>query len=393
MVSDRVEVLSRKAGEDQGWRWVSDGKGEFTVSESDDAPAQGTRVVLHLKKAEAEFLEEARLRRIVTTYSDHIAFPVVLLPGDDKGGDKTEGEEAAAEEQRLNSAAAIWARPKSEITDEQYTEFYHHVGQGFDEPWLRLHFRVEGKMEYTGLLFVPSSKPFDLFDPNRRHHVKLYVKRVFITDDCTELLPSYLRFLRGVIDTEDLPLNVSRELLQRDPKLVKIRGGVVKRTLTELKKKAEKAPDEYLAFSGSKFGAVLKEGLYEDEDQRAAILELARFRSTETDGWTSLADYLGRMKDGQEAVYTISGENLEALKKSPQLEGFRAKGVEVLLLTDPVDEFWMPTVGTYQDKPFKSVTRASTDLGQIKGKDGEDASDEDTSAAPEGSMPWSPTSS
>ena len=373
MVADRVEVLSRKAGEAQGWRWVSEGKGEFAVAESDEAPAQGTRVVLHLKKGEDEYLDQARLGRIVKTYSDHIAFPVVFLGAEDKDG--------AAEEERLNQAAAIWQRPKSEITDEQYKEFYHHVAHGFDDPWLRLHFRAEGMLEYTGLLFVPSTRPFDLFEPTRRHHVKLYVKRVFITDDCDELLPSYLRFMRGVIDTEDLPLNISRELLQRDPKLAKIRSGVVKRLLGELKKKAEKAPEDYATFWNN-FGAVLKEGLYEDQGQRDKILELARFRSTESEGLTSLADYVGRMKDGQEAIYTISGESLEALRKSPQLEGFRAKGVEVLLLTDPVDEFWIPSVVTFQERPFKSVTRAGTDLGQIKGKDGEEgaAEDEDTPA-------------
>ncbi|MEM7221755.1 MAG: molecular chaperone HtpG [Pseudomonadota bacterium] len=375
MVADRVEVLTRKAGEQEGWKWASDGKGEFAVTESDEAPAQGTKVTLHLKKGEEEYLDEARLRRIVTTYSDHIAFPVMLL--------ETGKENGELEERRLNSAGAIWTRPKSEITDEQYKEFYHHVGQGFDDPWMRLHFRVEGVMEYTGLLFVPSAKPFDLFDPTRRHHVKLYVKRVFITDDCAELLPSYMRFLRGVIDTEDLPLNVSRELLQRDPKLTKIRNGVVKRVLGELKKKAEKTPDDYGAF-WENFGAVLKEGLYEDEAQREKLMELARFRTTETEGWSSLADYIGRMKDGQEAIYTISGDKLEALKKSPQLEGFRAKGVEVLLLTDPVDEFWMPTVGTYQEKPFKSVTRAGTDLGEIKGEAGEESTEDDKEAAPEG---------
>jgi molecular chaperone HtpG len=365
MVADRVEVLSRRAGEPQGWRWVSDGKGEFTVTAAEDAPPRGTLVSLHLRNDARDFLDGARLRQVVKTYSDHIAIPIVLA-GDDK---------ANGEAERLNSAAAIWTRPKSEITDDQYKEFYHHVGHAFDEPWLRLHFKAEGVIEYTGLLFVPSAKPFDLFDPTRKHRVKLYVRRVFITDDCEDLLPPYLRFLRGVIDTEDLPLNISRETLQHNPMIAKIRKAVVKRVLGELKKKAERAPADYSAFWDT-FGAVLKEGLYEDSDQREALLKLARFHSTAGDGPVSLADYLGRMKEGQEAIFYISGDELDSLAKSPQLEGFAAKGVEVLLLTDPVDEFWLPAVGTFEDKPFKSVTRGGAELGKIKpAEDGQAAAD------------------
>jgi HSP90 family molecular chaperone len=252
MVAEEVEVTARKAGDSEGWHWVSNGQGEFTIGPAEDAPARGTRITLKLKKGEEEYLEPSRLRQIVKTYSDHIAIPVVLASEAPKGDE-------AAESERLNAASAIWARPKSEISDEQYKEFYHHVGHGFDDPWLRLHFRAEGVIEYTGLLYVPSAKPFDLFDPTRQHRVKLYVRRVFITDDCAELLPAYLRFLRGVIDTEDLPdlpLNISRELLQRDARLAKIRSGVVKRVLGELKKKAEKAPEEYRTFWDN-FGAVL----------------------------------------------------------------------------------------------------------------------------------------
>ncbi len=363
MVADEVEVVSRKAGDSQAWRWVSDGKGAFTVAEAPgdkagdeaDAPARGTRITLKLRDGEAEFLDRARLERIVKTYSDHIAIPVLFREAEAEDG---------AEPARLNSAAAIWTRAKSEVTDEQYKEFYHHVSHGFDDPWLRLHFKAEGVIEYSGLIFIPSTKPFDLFDPSRRHRVKLYVRRVFITDECEDLLPPYLRFLRGVIDSEDLPLNVSREMLQNNPVLTKIRAGVVKRVLGELKKKAEKAPEDYAGFWDT-FGAVLKEGLYEDSDQREALFELARFQSTGADGLVSLADYLGRMKEGQDAIYYITGDDREQLARSPQLEGFAAKGVEVLLLTDPVDEFWLPAVGQYAEKPFKSVTRGGADLGKI----------------------------
>ena len=361
MVAGQVEVASRKAGEKTGWRWTSDGRGSFTVVEADDAPARGSSVTLHLKHDAKEYLEPERLRHIVRTYSDHITFPIAL------GGAGGEGDVA---EETVNQASAIWTRSKSEITDEQYNEFYRHVGHAFDEPWMRLHFRAEGMIEYAGLLFIPSRKPMDLFHPDRKNPVKLYVKRVFIADDCEDLVPAYLRFLRGVIDSEDLPLNVSRELLQDNPLLRKIRGGVVKRVLGELKKKAEKEPESYLTFWDS-FGPVLKEGLYEDNDQRETLLALSRFASTAGAEPVSLADYVGRMKDGQEAIYYMTGEARAGLEKSPQLEGFAAKGVEVLLLTDPVDEFWIPSVGAFEGKPFKSVTRGGADLGKL-GKDGAD---------------------
>ena len=356
MVADQVEVLTRKAGETQGWRWLSDGKGEFTISEAADLP-RGTQIKLHLREGDDEYLEEHRLANIVRKYSDHIAIPILFGAGDDA--------------KSLNSASALWMRSKNEITADQYKEFYHHVGHAFDDPWLTLHWRAEGAIEYTNLLFVPSSKPFDLFDPKRAHRVKLYVKRVFITDSAEGLLPPYLRFLRGVVDSEDLPLNISREMLQHNPMLAKIRAGITRRVLSELGKKAkdtEKA-EEYAQF-WENFGAVLKEGLYDDYEHRDELLKLMRFRTTAGDGLVSLEEYVGRMKDGQEAIFTISGDDIETLKRSPQLEGFKAKGVEVLLLTDPVDEFWVPSVGSFQDKPFKSVTRGGADLGKIQG--GED---------------------
>ncbi|MEQ9606953.1 MAG: molecular chaperone HtpG [Kiloniellaceae bacterium] len=371
MVAEKVEVATRRAGEDRGWLWSSDGRGAFTVAEDADAPARGTRIVLHLRQGEEEYLDAQRIRQIVHTYSDHIAVPVVLESKKEDEPDET-----------LNAASALWTRPKSEITDEQYKEFYHHVGHAFDDPWLRLHFKAEGVMEYTGLLFVPSQKPFDLFHPDRKAGVRLYVKRVFITDDCAELLPPYLRFLRGIVDTEDLPLNVSRELLQNNPRLAKIRQALVKKVLGELKQKAEAAPDEYARFWET-FGPVLKEGLYEDGQQRDTLLALARFRSTTREGWVSLADYVAAMKPGQEAIYTITGDDPKALAKSPQLEGFTAKGIEVLLLRDPVDDFWLSMVPAYDGKPFKSVTRGGADLDSIDGggkKDAAEAERQDAAA-------------
>jgi molecular chaperone HtpG len=349
MVAERVEVRSRKAGETEGWRWVSDGKGEFTIEPLADA-ARGAAIVVHLREGEDEYLDPMRLRRIVHTYSDHIGLPIVL---NDSGKEET-----------INTASALWTRPRNEITAEQYKEFYHHVGHSFDDPWLTLHNKAEGVLEYTNLLFVPSTKPFDLFDPERKSRVKLYVRRVFITDEGTELLPAYLRFLRGVVDSEDLPLNISREMLQSNPMVARIRQQLTRRVLSELGKKATEAPDEYAKFWDN-FGAVLKEGLYEDREQRDTLLELARFRSTARDGLVSLDEYVEKMRPGQEAIYTITGDSLDVVKRSPQLEGFRARGVEVLLLTDPIDEFWMPAIGTYKEKPFKSATRGGVDLVKI----------------------------
>lgn len=361
MVADKVEVISRKAGEAKGWMWSSDGHGGFTVGEHDNAP-RGTRITLRLKKDAEEFLAPARLRQIVKTYSDHIALPVILdpIPG-----------EKDAKEETLNSASALWMRPKSEIGIEQYKEFYHHAAHAFDEPWHTLHYRAEGAIEYTALLFVPTQKPFDLFHPERKSHVKLYVNRVFISDQLDGLMPRYLRFVRGVVDSADLPLNVSRELLQNNPMLRKIQAGIAKRLLKDLKERSEKAED-YAAFWEA-FGAVFKEGLYEDFERREELLELVRFKSTAADGWTRLKEYVGRMKEGQEAIYYITGDNAAALKNSPQVEGFLAKGIEVLLLSDTIDEFWVPTVGTFEKKPFNSVAEAGTDLSKIKSEDKKDS--------------------
>ena len=361
MVADKVDVISRKAGEDQAWKWSSDGLGEFTIAEA-ERDGRGTTIVIHVRDGEDEWLEPERLKGVVKTHSDHIALPIVLQ-GDD-------GEES------LNAASALWTRPKKDLTDEQYKEFYHHVGRGFDDPWLTVHYKAEGKIEYSVLLFVPTQRPFDLFDPARRHGVKLYVKRVFIADECEGLVPGYLRFLKGIVDSEDLPLNISREMLQSSPMVTHIGKAVTNRVLSELKKKAEKAPDEYAEF-WQNFGPVLKEGIYEDTDRRDDLLALARFRSINSETPISLKDYFAAMKDGQKAIYYITGDDADALAKSPQLEGFRARGLDVLLLTDPVDDFWLQMVPNHDGKEFKSVTRGGADLSDIAVDKPDDATDED----------------
>jgi len=349
MVASKVDVLTRKAGEDEAWLWSSDGKGGFTIEPATrDAP--GTTVTLHLKKDAKEFADEARIRHIIKTYSEHISFPVKL-------GDET-----------LNAAEALWTKAPKDISEEQYTEFYRHTSHAFDTPWHVMHNKVEGSLNHTSLLFVPSVPPFDLFDPERKSHVKLYVNRVFISETTKDLIPAFLRFLRGVVDSQDLSLNVSREMLQTDPKLAKIKTQVTKKVLSELKKKATKAPEDYAKFWGN-FGAVLKEGLVEDPSLRDRILEVCRFTSTGEDGLTSLAGYVERMKEGQDAVFYIAGEDAAKLAQSPHLEGFKAKGVEVLLFSDHVDEFWLQHITEFEGKPLKSITRGAADLDEIKVED------------------------
>jgi len=364
MVAEKVEVYARKAGETQGWLWVSDGRGSYSISESDDV-CRGAKIVLHMRKEADEYLEPVRLKTVVTTYSDHVALPVVLaaIPGEED-----------SEEETLNSASALWTRPKNEITDEQYTEFYHHVAHGYDEPWHTLHFRAEGAIEYTSLLYLPSNPPFDLFEPSRKSSVKLYVNRVFIADDLEGLLPPYLRFVKGVVDSPDLPLNVSREMLQDNPQLKKIQKGLVSKLLKELKDRSKDA-EEYNAF-WSNFGSVLKEGLYEDFERRDEILELSRFRTSAGEDWRSLKDYVSSFKEGQDAIHYITGSDVASLKRSPQLEGYIAKGVEVLLLTDPVDEFWVTSVGVYDKHPFRSASQSAGDLDTIAKNEADDDSDE-----------------
>ncbi len=349
-VAEKVEVLTRKAGEKQAWLWTSDGKSSYSIAEA-ERNDPGTSVTVYLKKEDKDYIEEARIRNIVRTYSDHISIPIMLA-----------GKEG---ETQINTGSAIWTRQKKDITDEQYKEFYHHVGNVYDEPWVTLHNRAEGKIEYTNLMFIPSSKPYDLMNPDRKNRLQLYVKRVFITDDCDDLMPAYLRFVRGIVDSEDLPLNVSREMLQHNVVVKRIRSALIRRVFNELKKKAEKDPEEFSEF-WTNFGAVLKEGLYEDHENRDKILEIVRFNSTASDKLISLAEYVERMKKGQTEIYYISGEGLDLVKASPQLEGFKARGIEVLLMTDPVDEFWLPMVGQFDDKPFTSATSGGVDLSKIK---------------------------
>lgn len=363
MVADEVVVESRRAGDTQSWRWTSDGLGEFTVGPSDRA-ARGTTVSLHLKKDAKDYLKPETLRRIVKKHADHIGIPVVLQGGD--GAPET-----------LNDASALWTKPKSDIEPTQYAEFYHHVSGNFDEPTLTLHARVEGKIDYTLLLFVPTVRPFDIFDPARAHHVRLYVKRVFVTAEMEGLVPPYLRFLCGVVDTEDLSLNVSREMLQASPLVAKIRKDIVKKLFRELHKLSEKEPTKFEAF-WKEFGAVVKEGLYEDPDAKDNILPIARFHSTRSSEVTTLADYVGRMKDGQKTIYYIVGDR-DAVARSPHLEGFKARDIEVLLLSDPVDDFWVNALGSFNETPFKSVTRGTADLQDLSAKSdgGDEAAEPD----------------
>lgn len=387
MVADKVVVRSTRAGQSRGWVWASDGRTGFTIKEDDQPLPRGTAVTLHLKDDAKEFLDAARIREIVRTYSDHVAFPIILEAKPRPGDTKTK----AHEPQQINSASALWARPRSEITEEQYREFYHHVAHTFDEPFTRIHFTAEGTLSYTALLFVPAHRPFDLYDPKRRHGVRLYVRRVFITDQLDELLPRYLRFVSGVVDSEDLPLNVSRETLQHGALVQKMRKQLTKRIVDELARKAAEIPGGVSASAGggevlpngeakageekakgpsyldwwAEFGPVLKEGLFEDAENRAKLLELARFKSSRGPGWVSLAEYVGRMRPGQDAIFYVTGENAEALRSSPQLEAALAKGCEVLLLEDPVDEFWVPEVKEYEGKKFVSLTKGEVDLSRI----------------------------
>lgn len=354
MVADRVEVFSCKAGTDDAWVWSSDGKGSYSVSPAEPgaAPARGTRVRLHLMEDAKGFTSKWRVETAIREQSGHVPVPIEIV-------DKPDGQPSS-----VTDGVALWTRNKNEIKPEEYTDFYRSTAGQYDDPLLTIHFRAEGRQEYTTLAFVPGSQPFDLFDPDRKGRMKLYVKRVFITDEA-ELVPRYLRFVRGIIDSADLPLNISREMIQDSPLLSAIRKGVTNRILTTLEKTRDNDTETYDKI-WDLFGSVIKEGLYEDYERREQLLGLARFRTTATgDARCSLADYISRMKEGQDAIYYIAGPNMEQLLASPQLEGYRARGIEVLLLADPVDSFWAPAIREYQGKAFKSVTQGVADLDKI----------------------------
>ncbi len=354
MVASKVEVTSRRAGSDEAWLWSSDGKGAFSVAPValEAAPARGTRVVLHLTDDAKTYAERWTLERIVKEQSGHVPVPISFV------------EKPGAEVTSLSDGAALWTRAKSEITPQEYTDFYRSVAGQYDDPALTVHFRAEGRHEYTALAFVPGARPFDLFDADRKGRIKLYVKRVFITDDA-ELLPRYLRFVRGVVDSADLPLNVSREMIQDSPLLGAIRKGVTNRIVSELAKLAD-SDAEAFGKVWENFGAVIKEGLYEDFERREQLLNLARFRTTASgEGTRSLKDYAANLKENQTAIYYIAGDDAARIAVSPHLEGFRARGIEVLLLVDPVDAFWVASGLDYEGKPFKSITQGSADLDLI----------------------------
>ncbi|ODT22116.1 MAG: molecular chaperone HtpG [Hyphomicrobium sp. SCN 65-11] len=354
MVADHIEVVSRKAGEDAAWLWTSDGASGFTIapaSETDAAKVpRGTRITLHLKDDSRTFLDDYEIERIVKTYSDHILFPIELI-----------GADGAAKQ--LNSASALWQRSKSEVKPDEYTEVYRSLSGQLDQPALTVHYKAEGRQSYAALLFVPTQRPFDLFDVERKGRVKLYVKRVFITEDAA-LLPGYLRFVRGVIDSEDVPLNISREMLQNNPAVTQIRRAVTTKVISELETFANKEPEKFTQIWET-FGQVLKEGIYEDFERRDQLLKLARFRSTAGDGWRSLSEYVAAMREGQTEIYYLVGESLDRLKSSPQLEAAKERGVEVLLLADPVDAFWTTAMPKFADKAMKSLSQGDVDLSAV----------------------------
>jgi len=360
IVADEVTLTTRRAGlgPEHGVRWRSDGQGSYTV-ETVDRAARGTEVTLRLRAGEDEFLDPHRLRAIVHRYSDHIAVPIVMEGAEGKG------------EETVNSASALWARPRPDITPEQYDEFYKHVAHDFEAPLAHLHARIEGKQEYTALLYVPGHAPFDLWDRDQRRGVKLYVQRVFIMDDAEQLMPAYLRFIRGVVDSNDLPLNVSREILQKSKDIDSIRGGCVRKVLDLLDDLSKTDAEKYARF-WKEFGRVLKEGVVEDHAHRDRLAQLLRFATTRSAGdeqTVSLADYVQRMAEGQKAIYYVTAESLAGARSSPHLEIFRKKNIEVLLLTDRVDEWVVMHLTEFEGKPLSSVAKGSLDLDEMADAD------------------------
>ncbi|MDB9998340.1 molecular chaperone HtpG [Alphaproteobacteria bacterium] len=356
MVADSVEVISKKAGEEDAWKWTSDGKTGFDLEKTIKEDT-GTSIKLNLKKDAKEFLEETRLQFIIRKYSDHISFPVKLIEIDKKD----------AEEKILNEASALWTRPAKEIKEEQYQEFFSHIGAGFGKPLLTMHNKTEGTISYTNLICIPSTRPFDLFNPDRKSSLKLYINRVFITDKCDALVPSYLRFVKGLVDTQDIDLNVSREMLQNNPAVTKISKSLVGKVLRELKKVSEKNIDGYKEF-WKEYGAVLKEGLYEDIERKETLLDLCRFSSNESEDVVSLTEYLEKMPESQKDIYYISSETRAQALASPHLEGFKSKNIPVLIMTDAIDQFWLPMIGSFKDKKFISITQGQINLDDLDEK-------------------------
>lgn len=365
IVADNVTVETRRAGlgAEHGVRWHSTGEGEFDL-ENINKEERGTTITLHLKKDEEEFADDWRLRSIINKYSDHISLPINMKKRDDKG-------EITDEIEAVNKASALWVRPKSEIKEEEYNEFYKHVAHDFDEPLSWLHNRVEGTQEYTTLFYLPKRAPFDMFERDQKHGIKLYVKRVFIMDDADQLMPNYLRFIKGVVDSDDLPLNISREILQRNKHIDTIRGASIKRILGHLEKMAKNNAEDYATF-WSEFGRVLKEGPAEDSANKEKIAKLFRYASTNNDSDienVSLDDYISRMKEGQDKLYYITGDSYAAVKNSPHLELFKKKGIEVLLMHDRVDEWMMSYLTEYDSKSFVNIAKGELDLGELEDKE------------------------
>ena len=355
MVAETVDVISRKVGSDKAYKWHSDGSNGYSLDDAERGE-EGTDIILHLKKDAKEFLEEQRISYMVKKYSDHLSAPIYWQDG-----------EAST---MLNSASAIWTRPKSEITEEQYNSFYQQASSAYDTPYLTMHNVTEGVTNFTSLLFIPSTRPMDLFNPERKSRLQLYINRVFITDECEELVPNWLRFVRGVVDTPDLDLNVSREMLQQVPAINKIKKTIIRRVLSELKKQAGKKQEEYQKF-WLDFGLVIKEGLYEDQDFREKILELCRFYSCRKGDYISLAQYVSEMKEKQEEIYYLSSETVEQAEMSPHIEGFKARDIDVIVLSDPIDEFWIPLVPDFEGKKFKSASRGALDLDKFESENSE----------------------
>ncbi|MCA1425337.1 MULTISPECIES: molecular chaperone HtpG [unclassified Bradyrhizobium] len=371
MVAEKIVVISRRAGESDVWTWTSSGGSGFEIARASDEEAarvtRGTEIVLHLKDDAKKYLETYEIERIVTSYSDNILFPIELVP--------EEGEP-----RQINSASALWQRSKSELTADDYKKAYQQIASAFDDPAMTLHYRAEGRYSYAVLLFAPSTKPFDLFEPNRKGRVKLYVRRVFITDDA-DLLPGYLRFVRGVVDSEDLPLNISREMLQNNPQLAQIRKAVATRVVSELESLAEKDPENFAKIWDA-FGAVLKEGIYEDFERREKLLSLSRFTTTSGEK-RSLKQVIADFKPNQTEIYYLVGDSIERLKSNPRLEAATARGIEVLLLSDPVDAFWTSMPSDFEGKPLKSLSQGDLNLDLIPRIDDKDEAKKDEPAADE----------